>query len=77
MGVDDILQYLKENGEYSGRREIPHNCCENCSVNTTGGHMNIDFKSVSIYVTTNDDLFILPRGVSKKWGGAVIDLELH
>lgn len=39
--------------------------------------MNIDFKSVSIYVTTNDDLFILPRGVSKKWGGAVIDLELH
>ncbi|WP_157721779.1 hypothetical protein [Tumebacillus avium] len=36
----------------------------------------MDFKMVSLYSASNGDLYILPRGISKKWGGAIIDLEL-
>jgi hypothetical protein len=35
------------------------------------------FKSVSIYVTANEDLLVLSRGISKKWGGFIMDLERH
>jgi hypothetical protein len=37
----------------------------------------MNYKSVSIYVTAKDEIFILPRGVSEKWGGATIDLEIY
>ncbi|SDT15068.1 hypothetical protein SAMN05444162_3243 [Paenibacillaceae bacterium GAS479] len=37
----------------------------------------MDYKSVSIYIRSNDDLFILSKGVSKKWGGAIIEIEVH
>jgi|GEM_PF-1973018 hypothetical protein len=37
----------------------------------------MEFKSVSIYVTADGDLFILSRGISKKWGGTIIDIERY
>jgi len=37
----------------------------------------MDYKSVSIYVTPNNDLYILSNGISTKWGGATIEIELH
>jgi len=37
----------------------------------------MEFKSVSIYVTPDEDLFILSRGISRKWGGAIIDIERY
>ena len=35
------------------------------------------FKSVSIYVTSEENLFILSRGISKKLGGVILDIERY
>jgi len=37
----------------------------------------MDYKSVSVYVTLKNDLFILSNGISSKWGGATIELEVY
>ena len=32
---------------------------------------------VSVYIKSNDDLIIIPNGISKKWGGATCELDIY
>ncbi len=39
--------------------------------------MGYKYKLVSVYITSNEDIIIIPRGISKKWGGVTCDLDMH
>ena len=35
------------------------------------------YKVIGIYFTTKEDLILIPSGISEKWGGATVELELY
>ena len=41
-----------------------------------GVAMKYDYKMVNIYIDKNGTLYVVPTGESKKFGGAIVDLDL-